>query len=633
VNPVSLALIRKVADLAPETDIPLTSNSVPGADELRAALEDAGVPIRKEKMVGDSYALEVDCPFYKSHTGKAIVGVQPDGRLYFKCQAEKCGEKRFSDFAEAWGLRLTGPNDQTKKLPGGWTEPQKFFDFDLPLFPTGALPGWVESMVVRLATQLQTPVDIPAIFALACLSVALQKLFRIRLREGWEEPLNLYVLGISPSATRKSAVVNALAGPIYDHQRKERERLNIELVEAASEGKALARKLKAVEEEAASTSGKEADRLLDEAKKITKRLAELSEKRDCRLIADDVTPEQLGVLMARNGGTLSILSSEGDFLEILMGRYAGDGKRSNNVGLILKGHCGDPFSQDRINRDSVEIARPLLTLGLAIQPFVLQGLISAEDMRGKGLLARFLFVMPTSNIGFRDCDPPAVPGEVKEIYRKGINALLHQDPPEEGEGDSHVLELSPEASDLFLRFQVEIEEKLRGHAEFGAIPDWGGKFVGHVGRIAGLIHIARHPFNPHRHVSADTVRRAIEIGEHLAIHALATFQLLGFDPKEAAAKKLLNWIIQAEVQSFSKRDAHKANESYFKEAKHLDVPLDVLISRNFIREIATEQGKKAKGGRPKSRCYEVNPLVHEARKRPRESNQIVYFECIREEKG
>ena len=62
------------------------------------------------------------------------------------------------------------------------------------------------------------------------------------------------------------------------------------------------------------------------------------------------------------------------------------------------------------------IERPCLTIGLAVQPEVLQGLAGRPGFRGRGLLARFLYSLPESLVGRRQAGAPAVPPAVADRY-------------------------------------------------------------------------------------------------------------------------------------------------------------------------------------------------------------------------
>ena len=65
-----------------------------------------------------------------------------------------------------------------------------------------------------------------------------------------------------------------------------------------------------------------------------------------------------------------------------------------NLGVYLKGHAGDLLKVDRRGRPPEYVERPCLTIGLTVQPEVLQGLAGRPGFRGRGLLARFLYSLP-----------------------------------------------------------------------------------------------------------------------------------------------------------------------------------------------------------------------------------------------
>ena len=87
-----------------------------------------------------------------------------------------------------------------------------------------------------------------------------------------------------------------------------------------------------------------------------------------RIVADDITPEAAGSLMADQHGRLAILSAEGGVFDILAGRYSGE---RANLDVFLKGHAGDTLKVDRKGRPPEYIPRPALTVSVMIQPAVL----------------------------------------------------------------------------------------------------------------------------------------------------------------------------------------------------------------------------------------------------------------------
>lgn len=153
-------------------------------------------------------------------------------------------------------------------------------------------------------------------------------------------------------------------------------------------------KLKKVQEKAASAKRLEFDNLTEQAANLAAELAATPVSVPVRCIADDCTPEKLVTLLGDQAGRIAVLSPEGDVFELMAGRYSAQGKA--NLGGYLKGHAGDSLRVDRMGRAPEFINQPVLTLGLTVQPEVIRGLATKPGFRGRGLLGRFLYSLPTS---------------------------------------------------------------------------------------------------------------------------------------------------------------------------------------------------------------------------------------------
>jgi hypothetical protein len=176
-----------------------------------------------------------------------------------------------------------------------------------------------------------------------------------------------------------------------------------------------------------------------------------------RLFTQDVTPEHLGTMMAEQSERMAILSDEGGIFDVLAGRYSGG---IPNLDLFLQAHSGAPVRVDRGSRPSVVLDHPLLTLGLSPQPDVLRALSTKPGFRGRGLLARFLYALPQSRMGYRDLDPRQVPDSVAARYAEGLHRLLEVLPREDAEAGTvhpHVLALDGGA--------LEAARKVWGHIQ------------------------------------------------------------------------------------------------------------------------------------------------------------------------
>ena len=76
------------------------------------------------------------------------------------------------------------------------------------------------------------------------------------------------------------------------------------------------------------------------------------------------------------------------------------------------------------NRPPEYVSKPALTIGLAVQPKVLNGLTCQSVFRERGLLGRFLYSLPQSLLGRRKINPDPVPPEVRDNYFRIIENAL-----------------------------------------------------------------------------------------------------------------------------------------------------------------------------------------------------------------
>ena len=65
-----------------------------------------------------------------------------------------------------------------------------------------------------------------------------------------------------------------------------------------------------------------------------------------------------------------------------------------------------------------------MSICLACQPYVFDGMINNPVFRGSGLIARFMYCFQVSNIGSRKYDTQAVPEQVAESYKNLVYKLL-----------------------------------------------------------------------------------------------------------------------------------------------------------------------------------------------------------------
>ncbi len=489
-----------------------------------------------------------------------------------------------------------------------WEQPVPFGVYTVPAFPIDALPGWLSAYCCAVATSTQTPTDLAGMLALSGLSTSLARKVEVQITSDWWEPVNIFVVVALPSGSRKSAVFRAITSPIEEHEKEENHRRVPLIKQAESDRRVIEKQLERMEkEEAAKRAGDPFDG--DDRDRIIKELAEKEVPVQLRLIADDCTPEKLVAIMAEQRGRIAILSPEGDTFDLMAGRYAELNGGIN--GVYLKGHAGDDLRVDRKGSPPVYVHRPALTLGLAPQPDVLHGLMQKPGFRGRGLLARFVYSLPSSNVGFRSTETEPVSADVKDAYNKRLGRLLEMEVPVPyGTGGAGLLQLIPQAAAVFCEYRKEVEASMQPGNELGDMLDWGGKLPGAVARIAGLLHMAKHVDEPEpyaRSIDCSTIEAAIRIGRYATAHAKIAYLMMGADPALVRAHKILDWISRKGKQEFSKREVQRDMPTVFRKAEEVDPALKVLIDRGWIRPRQQEETEGSVAGRPPSPSYEVHP--------------------------
>jgi hypothetical protein len=500
------------------------------------------------------------------------------------------------DFAEKKNVDSAAEASQTAE----WPDPISLDVAQLPELPKGLIAPWAEAMIVAVADATETPRELAAMMMLGTLAAATQRKCVVQVRPGYAEPLNIWPIVPLEPGNRKTSVLQAIAAPLRQWEREQTASLAPKIAEAESKRDTAKARIAALRAQAARAKGS-AD-YADKSAEIARLESELPEvPKIQRLWAQDVTPEALGTLMFENDEAMGLISDEGGIFDILAGRYSNG---VPNLDLFLQAHAGAPIRVDRGSRAPVMMDSPALTLVLSPQPDLLHGLASKPGFRGRGLLARFLYLLPPSRLGYRSGNTKPVPQSVSSDYTEHIRALLQLRRPE---GGPHRIQVSNDALAEWIEFSATVETWMREGGRFENLRDWGGKLPGAAARIAGLFHCAEHALHmPHLELSLETMRRALEFAAILSNHALAAFDMMGADITLKDARKVWNWIQRERKPQFTFRDCFNALRGTFPRTAELERPFEVLAERSFLVPIESP----ARAGR-RTRLYEVNPKLTE----------------------
>jgi putative DNA primase/helicase len=471
-----------------------------------------------------------------------------------------------------------------------------------PPFPVEALGTWTADMVEAVAEATQTDAGMAGTLVLGALATAAGGRAEVEVRAGWREPTNLYVVAAAAPGTRKSAVFREIMDPLRAAERNLVDAASASVFEAATQREVARHAAEAATRKAGAADRAQRDALLSEAITAREMAEAITVPPMPRLLADDVTPEAMTSLLAEHGGRLAVISAEGGIFDVLAGRYS----KSPNIDAALKGHAGDTLRVDRKGRPPEYVERPALTMALTVQPSVLEGIGRIGEFSGRGLLARFLYALPTSTVGRRKVGAAPVPEDVRQQYTDRLRGLAETAAPWV---DPMVLTLSPAAAELHLQAEHRLEPRLGPGGDLGGIVEWASKLLGAAARIAGLLHLAEHGAAGVRQpVSENTMRAALTIGDYFTAHAEAVFDLMGADHSLDAARTVLAHLHAREVTTTTVRALHVAlPRSRFPKAADVADAMEVLGEYGWVARLP--QPEHTGPGRPPSPSYRVHPPI------------------------
>ena len=287
-----------------------------------------------------------------------------------------------------------------------WEQLIPFEKVELPPFPVDALPSRVRPYVESVAETTQTPVDMAGTAALAVMASCIQGKYLVQAKADWIEPVNLYALMVAELSERKSAVTNLMVKPVNLYEMEYNKQHAAALEKKRMQKRILEKRQHSIVDKVAK--GKEEENELDD---IVAEISRFREQALMQLYVDDVTPEKLISVLAEHGGVASVISAEGSIFDQLAG---GMYSKAVNIDVFLKGHAGDTIRIDRIGRNSESVESLALTLLFAVQPNVLSGLMQNNTFCGRGLTARFLYIMPATNVGNRKYRTEPIPKDTEQ---------------------------------------------------------------------------------------------------------------------------------------------------------------------------------------------------------------------------
>jgi hypothetical protein len=471
--------------------------------------------------------------------------------------------------------------------------------------PLDAFPPCIANYAAEIAKANKVPIDLVLSCMLGAMAAAAARRAEVRIGGTHREPVNLFVAAVAGSGERKSAALRAALEILQIIEQELRASKRPEIAKALCQRRIEEARLKQLTSQAAKGKTEaERTRAADEAKALETKLTQVPSAP--KLLVSNVTPEKLEILLAEQGGAMCVASEEaGSFFDIAGGLYAKDG--GAQLDTFLQSYDGGRIVTERVTRAGAEVDRPALTLILTPQPVILAALREHPEFQHRGLIGRIIFAVPPSLVGTRLYENYVPDPKSKSAYAAAIRSILDLSRPD----DPMLIlciQVEGEALEVWRGFHDRLELEQAPFARLEGIREWASKHAGRVARIAALFHLVEYPGHDPRGIlmHADTMRRAVRVGEALVEHALAAHALMGADPAAEAAQYVLAWIRKHGKGAFSKKEIFDGTRGRFHRVALLEPVLALLEERHYLRRLP--QAERLGPGRLPSQTYEVNSL-------------------------
>ena len=485
---------------------------------------------------------------------------------------------------------------------GGWDDPLPLpGDAATPDFPLEVLGTLAGDFARAVAEETGTPHALAAMTLLGTSSALIAGAVTVQPARRGPEPVNLYMASILQPGEGKSPVMRRVSKVLNEIESERRETTGPKVEEAQLALRLAEQRLAKAEKDA--VNAKAVDRQIEAEEEARDLIGKVAHLRQAvppmpRIYTRDATPEALVKLLTEQRGRLAVIHDEGaEFFE-MASRYTSGGA---NLGIYLSGYDGDRYVLDRAGKTSEVVERTTLTVCLMAQGVVLENLGKDRNAAGRGLFARFQWIVPGSMVGTRSTKREPVPEALADAYAERMRNLARE---AEAISEPFVLVLNPDAQSLYDDWQALHEPRLRPEVgELHSVIEWANKLPGTVLRIAGNLH-ALQSGTVRGFISRGTMADALALADFLTSHALAAFGQMRTDEEQRDAQACLRWLRAR--PGMVETTVREVSRSKKWEPERVRGALGKLEASGYLREAARRSTPK--GGAPSER-YFVNPRI------------------------
>ncbi len=350
---------------------------------------------------------------------------------------------------------------------------------------------------------------------------------------------NLFILGVAASGVGKGVLSKIIHEPLHACEAEWRRQWRTnDLPKAQAAKRSLESRLRVLEKE----SGKTTD--IEERTKIQNEMSQLEVQletattamKEPQMIVGDITREKLAIALSHGWKEcLASISSEArGIINVLSGRY----NKMTDEDIYLAAFSGDPYRIDRVNRPSVQLSRPCLTLIWLFQPDKLDEMLENPSLMESGFLPRCLMVRSEAKIQLVPEQPPTMNQSTMQSWREFVcsvaNAFYVSQQPQ-------VVQVDPNAAKMARDFDNSIREKINNGQTYAGIESFCRRWVENLWRLMLVLHVARHGQAAAQHsITAQDAEKAIKLMEWCIQQQLEILSPVQEQHKAKRLSQLLN---------------------------------------------------------------------------------------------
>jgi hypothetical protein len=405
-------------------------------------------------------------------------------------------------------------------------------------FPVDALGDTLGYAACAIHDRIRAPMAIAGNSVLATAALAVQGHADVELPiVGQIRPLSLFIVTVAESGERKTASDREASWPIRKREEALRNARDNELFSYEND---LAAWEKA--REVALRNGK-GDRA--STKDMLDKLGpKPSPPAAALLTCPEPTYEGLCKLFATGWPSLGIYSDEGG---LFIGGHgmSDEAKLRTAAGLSALGDNGI-VRRVRAGDGAVVLPGRRLSVHLMAQPEVAEIMFGDPLLLCQGLLSRVLVTAPDSFAGtrlWRD-EQPATDSHLKHYGAVFLEMLHAPLPTPDGRSNGlrpRVLQLSPAARQLWIRYADHIELAVAPEGALESVKGLACKLAEHAARLAGVLSLV-DDFEAGE-IGDATLKAGIALADHYASEALRLFGASQVADELKLAEKLRRWLL------------------------------------------------------------------------------------------